>query len=314
MDLWQLKIFCKLVELKSFSKAGKAVHLTQPTVTSHIQDLEEYFGCRLIDRLSREAIPTKAGQVLYEYAQKLLALRDETENAIADFHGKIQGRLMIGGSTIPGTYLIPQIVGEFIRQYQDVTVSVTIGDTEEITDHILSGMADVGIVGAKVKDNKIEQEKFSEEDLKLVVWADHPWAGKASVSLESLIKEPFIIREHGSGTLKSVEQSLHQIGYGLGHFKIIAEMGSTAAVVQGIKNYLGVSVISTLAVSEELARGSLKALNIKGLNLKRNFYLTTCKHRSLSPVSDAFVKYLKSPAMKQIFGSRKDRQPRVSEG
>ncbi|NJL59673.1 MAG: LysR family transcriptional regulator, partial [Desulfobacteraceae bacterium] len=132
-----------------------------------------------------------------------MRLRIFTENS---------GRLMVGGSTIPGIYLIPKIIGEFIRQYQDVTVSVTIGDTEEIIDHILSGMADVGIVGAKVKDNKVEQEKFSEDDLKLVVWADHPWAGKASVSLESLIKEPFIIREHGSGTLKSVEQSLHQIG------------------------------------------------------------------------------------------------------
>ncbi len=299
MDLWQLKIFCKLVELKSFSKAGKAVHLTQPTVSSHIQDLEEYFGCRLIDRLSREAVPTKAGQVLYEYAQKLLALRDETENAIADFHGKIQGRLMIAGSSIPGTYLIPQIIGGFVRQYPDVTVSVTIGDTEEITEHILSGMADVGIVGAKVKDNKLNQEKFSEDDLKLVVWADHPWAGKSSVSLELLKTEPFIIREHGSGTLKSVEHSLHRSGHSLGHFRIVAEMGSTEAVVQGIRNHLGVSIISTIAVSEELACGSLKALHIKGLNLKRNFYLTTCKHRSLSPVSEAFVKYLNSSAMKK---------------
>lgn len=294
MDLWQLHIFCKVIELRSFSKAGKTIHLSQPTVSSHIQDLEEHFGCKLIDRFAREAVPTKAGAVLYEYARKLLALRDKAESAIADFHGKIRGRLVIGGSTIPGIYLIPKIIGGFIDKYQDVTISVNIGDTEEVVGHILSGESEVGIVGAKVSDSKIEQEKICDDDLKLVVWADHPWASQSSVSIDMLMKEPFIIREHGSGTLKSLEQSLNQIGYCIGDFRIVAEMGSTAAVVQGIKNRLGVSVISTIAVSEELAFGSLKALSINKLVLKRNFYLTTCKHRSFSPLSQAFVTYLKT--------------------
>jgi DNA-binding transcriptional LysR family regulator len=103
MDLWQLNIFCRVIELKSFSRAGNAVHLSQPTISSHIKDLEDHFDCRLIDRLSKEAIPTKAGELLYSYAKRMLALRDETETALAEYNGKIRGRLVIGGSTIPGT-------------------------------------------------------------------------------------------------------------------------------------------------------------------------------------------------------------------
>ena len=95
MDLWQLNIFCKVVELEGFSKAGKAVHLSQPTISSHIKDLEDHFECRLIDRLGKKAAPTKAGELLYNYARRLIALRDETENAMAEFHGKIKGRLVI---------------------------------------------------------------------------------------------------------------------------------------------------------------------------------------------------------------------------
>ena len=96
MDLWQLNIFCKVVELKSFSEAGKIIHLSQPTISSHIKDLEDHFDCRLIDRLARAAEPTKAGEILYRYASRLIHLKDEAEAALAEYHGKIQGRLIIG--------------------------------------------------------------------------------------------------------------------------------------------------------------------------------------------------------------------------
>ena len=132
MDLWQLHIFCKVIELKSFSKAGKAVHLSQPTISSHIKELEIHFNCRLIDRLTKEVVPTKAGELLHGYAKKLLALRDATESALAEYNGKIRGRLVIGGSTIPGTYLMPQLIADFKHPYPDVIISLVIGDTADI--------------------------------------------------------------------------------------------------------------------------------------------------------------------------------------
>jgi DNA-binding transcriptional LysR family regulator len=292
MDLWQLNIFCKVIELKSFSRAGKAVHLSQPTISSHIKDLEDHFECRLIDRLSKEAIPTKAGELLYDYAKRLLALRDETETALAEYNGKIRGRLVIGGSTIPGTYLMPQLIGDFKRKYPDVIVSVVIGDTDYIIESILKGDLELGIVGAKAETKKIIQNKLIEDEMRLIVPADHRWAGENRVSLKRLVSEPFILRERGSGTLKSLDQSLSRCGYRIENLNVVAELGSTQAICQGIKTGAGVSVISTLAVAEDLQADKLNALEVDGLDLKRNFYLTRHRYRSPSPLSEAFAKYL----------------------
>ena len=234
MDLWQLHIFCKVVENKSFSKAGRAIHLSQPTISSHIKDLEGHFGCRLIDRMTREALPTKAGRLLYDYALKLIALRNETETALAEFQEDIKGRLVIGGSTIPGGYILPRIIGAFSKSFPEVSIALKIGDTKQMIHDTISGAIEAAIVGAKADNKNIVQEKLIEDRLCLAVPADHKWAGRKSVGLKQLMREPFIVRERGSGTLTSIQKTLAEIGHGIGDLNIIAEMGSTEAVVQGI--------------------------------------------------------------------------------
>lgn len=292
MDLWQLKIFCKVIELKSFSMAGKMVHLSQPTVSSHIKDLEEHFGCRLIDRLSKEAVATKAGELLYGYAHKILAFGDEIEAAMAEFNGKIRGRLIIGGSTIPGGYLLPRLIGAFTEKYPDVTISLMVKDTEKIIAEVLSGNLELGVVGAKSGEKKIIQEKLIEDELRLIVPESHAWFRKSAIPLELLFTEPFIIRERGSGTLASIKQSLARAGCSLEDLKIVAELGSTEAIRQGIKNRLGVSILSTLAVAEEIIHGRLNAIVVSGLQLKRNFFLTRHKYRTPSPLNRLFIEFL----------------------
>jgi len=293
MDLWQLNIFCKVVELNGFSKAGNAIHLSQPTISSHIKDLENHFGCQLIDRLGKKAVPTKAGELLYQYARKLIALRDEIEAAMAEFHGRIKGRLVIGGSTIPGGYILPKYIGAFTKVYPEVTISLIIGDTDKIIQDVFSGSPEFGIVGAKTENKYISQEKLIEDEMRLIVTCDHKWAEKKHISPNLMFKEPFIVRERGSGTLKSIILSLKEKGYSSENLNIIAELGSTEAVIQGIKNKVGISILSTIAVAEELKAGTLKALTIEELNLKRSFYLITHKQRSSSPLCKAFITFLK---------------------
>ncbi len=293
MDLWQLHIFCKVFELKSFSKAGDAIHLSQPTVSSHIKDLEEHFGCRLIDRLTKEVMPTKAGELLYTYAREMLALRDETEIALAEFQGKVKGHLLIGGSTIPGVHILPEIVGNFMKAYPDVTISLAIGDTEKIISDTLSCALELGIVGAKTGDKRIFQEKLVQDQMKLVVPAAHKWARKDHIPLKALLKEPFIIRERGSGTLESIRHTLNRSGHSIEDLNVTSEMGSTQAVIQGIKHGMGISILSIIAVSEELKAGTLKSLAIEGVDLRRSFYLTRHKYRTASPLCQIFMKFLK---------------------
>ena len=300
MDLWQLNIFCKVIELKSFSKAGQAVHLSQPTISNHIKDLEDHFDCRLIDRLAKEAVPTKAGELLYGYAKKFLALRDETETALAEYNGKIRGRLVIGGSTIPGTYLMPQMIAGFKGQYPEVIISLIIGDTAHIIEGILDGSLELGLVGARAETQKIAQKQLISDEMRLIVPAHHRWANQNHVSMKQLISEPFILREPGSGTLKSLHQSLHDQGHMAEELNVIAELGSNEAICQGIKNGVGVSILSTLAVAEDLRAGKLSALKVDGLHLERSFYLTWHRHRSPSTLYQAFVKFLNENLQKQV--------------
>lgn len=300
MDLWQLHVFCKVVEFKSFSKAGKAVNLSQPTVSSHIKYLEDHFGCRLLDRLGKEVIPTKAGELLDGYANRLLAFRDEIENALAGFQGLVKGRLTIGGSTIPGGYILPRLIGPFVSDYPEVTVSIRIGDTQTIVNEVVSGEIELGIVGASTENKRIYQDKLIEDEMKLIIPHDHPWKDEKQISFAQLPKEPFIIRQKGSGTLKSLMNSLSASGHKLDELHIVAEMGSTTAVCQGIKNKIGISILSPIAVEEELRAGTLKALTIKGLSLRRNFYLTRNRQRTPSPLCQMFIQFIEKVCSKPV--------------
>jgi DNA-binding transcriptional LysR family regulator len=293
MDIWQLKIFCKVVELKSFSKAGAAVHISQPTVSSHIKYLEEFYGIKLIDRLAKEAIPTKAGELLYTYAKRILALRHEAESAMAEFQGNMKGKLTLGGSNIPGVYLLPKILGAFKKKYPRVELALVIRDTEEIVHGILAGDLELGIVGAVSNASNIFQEVLIEDELCLVVPAAHALGRTQRIGLDRLLKEPFIIREKGSGTLKSFQLSFARHGFQIEQLNVVAEIGSTAAVIQAVKNGVGVSILSRIAVSEESAAGLLHTVALDGIDLKRNFYLTWHKQRSLSPLNTACIAFLK---------------------
>jgi DNA-binding transcriptional LysR family regulator len=292
MDLWQLHIYCKVIELKSFSKAGEAVHLSQPTVSSHIKDLEDHFGCRLVDRLAKAAVPTAAGRLLYRYAVRLLSLKDETESAMAEFHGRVKGTLRIGGSTIPGIHILPQIVGQFNRQHPDVVISLAIKSTEKIVQEVADGSLELGLVGALTAQRQIRQDWVLADQLRLVVSPSHRWSRRQRVHLRELPQEPFILRESGSGTLQSLEENLNAEGLRVASFKVVAKMGSTQAVCQAIKHGIGVSIVSKLAVSDDLRTGTLRALKIDGLNLERHFYLTRHKHRTLSPLGRVFKDFL----------------------
>ena len=292
MDLWQLQIFCKVVELKSFSRAGRAVHLSQPTVSSHIKDLEDHFDCRLIDRMAKEALPTKAGRLLYRYAKRMISLRDDTESAMAEFKGKIKGSLELGGSTIPSAFVLPDIIGTFTSRFPEVNISLTIADTQQIIEAILSGDLELAVVGAVSNHAHIVQTRLIDDEMCLVVPAGHRWAGKKRITVKELYSEPFIVREQGSGTLKSIQNSFSEAGFSFNELKIVASIGSTEAIRQGVKSGIGVTILSSIAVTEDVAAGKLKTLSIDGLNLKRSFFLTYHRNRSLSPLSKTFIDFI----------------------
>ncbi len=299
MDLWQLKIFCKVVELQSFSRAAEAVHLSQPTVSSHVKDLEDHFGCRLIDRMGKVATPTRGGEILCVYAKRLLELAEETEAAISSFLGKPTGNLLIGGSTIPGAYILPHVMGAFRRLYPDVSLSLFIADTQEVTEKVLAGDLEAGVVGALPADKRLSAEPVGEDEIRLVTPAGHPLADKGYVKLSDLFREPLLIREPGSGTRRFLENALAQKGIELSSFRAVAQLGSTEAVREAVKAGLGVSFLSTLAVAGEIASGAVSALTVPDLSLTRTFYLIRDGRRTPSPLCQAFLDFMLTRSRKK---------------
>lgn len=294
MDLWQLHIFVSVIEHKSFSKASEAIHLSQPTVSSHIKELENHFQCRLLDRLGKTTEPTKAGKILYQYSKKLLNLRDQAESALYDFTGKVKGNLFIGGSTIPSAFIIPELIGPFIKDFPDIDIKLTVGDTMQIINDIKDGILEIGIVGARINDPQIMQKKLIKDEMKLIVPANHKWAKKASVDCSKLFNEKFIAREKGSGTWASILKSMETSAFDSKKLNTQITMGNTMSVIQGILNHLGISILSTMAVKDDIKNGRLAAVSVTGLNLDRYFYLTTAKKRTPSPICSKFIEYTTS--------------------
>lgn len=293
MDLHRLEIFVKVAELKSFTLAAEALRLSQPTVSEHIRSLEEMAGGTLVDRLGRELRLTPAGQILQRYAVKLLHLREEALQALADYRGELTGRMIIGASTIPGSYLLPQIIGKFKKQYPTIQITLRIANTATVGEMILTGEAGLGLVGSKLPEKRLGFAEVYLDELTLAVAPQHPWAGQADVTVAELYDQPFIVRERGSGTQMAVQEILGSHGLDFGKLTVAAEMPNTESVRQSIKAGLGIGILSRLAVAAELAYGDLVAVPIRGVELRRPLFLVHRLNRDLPAVYTAFGKFVR---------------------
>lgn len=293
MDLRRLEVFCKVVELRSFTKAAEAVLLSQPTISEHIRFLEETLGEKLVDRLGREALPTPAGQILYRYAMRMLRLREEAIQAMAMYRGDLSGRLILGASTIPGTYILPKILGSFKACHPSIQLTLRISNTAEIGEAVLRGDLETGVIGSRWKDRGLSFEEICSEELVLAVFPGHPWVDRHEVGMDELYGQPFILRQRGSGTRMAMTRVLEAHGFDLSQLFVVAEVGTTEAVRQSIKARIGISILSQQALEEDIQRGSLVPISLRGIRFYRAFYVIQRKNRQLSPLCEAFLVYLR---------------------
>jgi DNA-binding transcriptional LysR family regulator len=292
-DLRQLEIFRKVVDLGSFSKAANSVFLAQASVSERIATLENMVGTRLLDRLGRQVVPTKAGELLYKHAILLLDMKRTASLEMQEFLGVRRGEIQMGASTIPGEYILPGVIGLFRKKYPSISVALTIADTVDIHGRVLEGDFELGVVGSRVAHNALIYHELWEDELVLAVPAKHRWAKKKGVSLAELCEEPFIMREVGSGTLKIMEEYLEASrSKGADPLNVVAHLGTSTAVKEGIKAGLGISILSSRAVETEVKAGVLKALKVKGLSMSRSFYLIRDKRRIASPLCQAMLDFL----------------------
>ena len=292
MDLRELQAFCKIVERKSFSRAAEAMLLSQPTVSGHIKTLEDALGLRLFDRSGKQVTPTQAGDLLYGYARRILALFGEAEQALAEFKGGLKGSLCIGGSSIPGSYVLPPLIARFKQEYPGVKIHLQIGDSRAACRSVAEGHCDLAAVGAKFDDARLRFEPLADDEMMLVVPRSHAWARKRTARLKDLLGQPFIVREVGSGSRQFAEQTLAARGLDPRDLTVVAEMGSNEAVRQAVKAGFGMAIISHRAVEDDLRAGALAAVRLDSVRFVRQFFLAAHKTRTQSPACRAFLRFV----------------------
>ncbi len=202
LDLRRLQVFSQVYERRSFSRAAEDILLSQPTVSGHIKCLEDELGVRLFDRLGRKIIPTRAADLLHEYAVQVLKLLEEATSSLDALMERFRGELRLGGSTIPGEYLLPTLLGAFREQYPEVRATLIIGDTGGIAERVLEGDLELGVVGAVLAEERLLFEPLLADQVILAAPPGHPLGGQ-TIAAAQLAKWPLVLREPGSGTRSS---------------------------------------------------------------------------------------------------------------
>ena len=291
MHFKQLEVFVNVVRLKSFSKAAEVVYLSQPTVSAHINALEEELDTKLIVRSTKEVYPSK---IFYKYALDMLDLRDTAVADVKSSSTQVKGMLDIAASTVPSLYLLPRVIPGLLEKYPQLTFSIKQYDSVEVVHRIIDMDAEVGVTGAMFEKSGCVFEPVARDRLMIITPNTPEYAAlNGRITPEIIRGSRFISREYGSGTRKESETFLRGIGVDPSALRISVQLESTESVIQGVKNNLGISIVSKYACQDCLASGGILAFDYESPGLDRDFYAVYRKNRPLSPAAEAFIHELK---------------------
>jgi DNA-binding transcriptional LysR family regulator len=272
ITMQQLEVLFNLIDENSFSRAGSRMGLTQPSISKHIKNLEIFIDAPIIDRAQGGISLTAEGRVLYDYARKILKLRDEAKFKIESSSDRGLSHIFIGASSIPATYILPIVIGKYMNDNPACVVHIHSGDSRDVIDMIHDGRVEIGFIGKPITDKKLTAEPVWNDSLLLVFGKDYPSACSGSLSISELANISFVGREEGSGTRSIIEKAFKSVSPEV-KLNIISEMGSSEAVKEAVVAGLGAAIISVHAVKREIASGLVKTIPIEGLKIARPFFM-----------------------------------------
>ena len=289
MKINTLNMFVKLIDTGSYSKVAEKLDLTQPAVSMQIKFLEERFDTDLIIKENGKIKLTPAGQEVYSEAKKIINSWEKIIYRVEESKNKSIQKIVIGSSTIPSEYLLPDILAKLDTEDIDIKSTIKVGDSEEMIELLEKDKVDVIIVGYKPENPKYEVKEIARDELKLIVPKKHKFARKKEISIKELKNEKMVIREVGSGTRKAMLEGLKENGININELNIKCEMGSTEAILAGVQSGLGLSFVSELASSKAHNCSRVQEVNIKGINFNRKFYLAFNKNRKDEKIINKFL-------------------------
>jgi len=291
MEIRSLQVFLSVAKHLNFTRAGEEVNLSQPSVSVRIRQLETELGVKLFEQLGKRVGLTEAGSLLIPHARRVIAAIEDAKHAIDELQGLERGSLRIGASTTPGMYLIPKTIAQFKTRYPRIEIQLGINDTRQIEDGVVRNQFDFGFVGGHLAGDEVEVDPWLTDQLVLIVAPTHALARKKSVRPEALRDEKFILREQGSATRATIVKHLEQSNLPV---ESVMEMENPESIKKAVQNGLGIAFISVFAVEAELKAESLVAVQLRGIDIRRELKIVYRKDKHLGRAAKTFISMAQS--------------------
>jgi DNA-binding transcriptional LysR family regulator len=293
IENFRLKVFRTVAEHRNFRKAAEHLYITQPAVTQHIRALEESFSVPLFDRTGKEITLTPAGVILLRHVKQLDALIARAEEEMSALVGEVRGELRIAASMTIAQFVLPHILGDFVRRHPSVHFAIESSKTEEVINLIVSQRAALGLIEGPAHSRDVTVEPWIEDELVLAIPASHEWDNTREIAMTDLREARLLVRERGSGTREIVEQSMAERGISMRDLKSIMEVDSTEGILASIEAGLGIGFVSRRALRRSLLLGTLKMAPIRGVHLKRQFSLVYSRGPEPTGLPGLFLSHLR---------------------
>jgi DNA-binding transcriptional LysR family regulator len=293
VENFTLKVFRTVADKRNFTDAAEVLFLTQPAISLQIKSLEESLGVQLFDRSGKRVSLTAAGEVLLRYANLISELTDQARREIGLLQGEERGRLVLGASTTIAQYLLPRLVGEFTSKNPQVDLSIVGGNTERIVQALLDRQVELGLIEGPAGTRELKTERFLDDELALIVSPRHAWVreGASRVNVDALAGAPLILREHGSGTRRVVEEALRASGLKMKSLNVVLELDSTEAIKAAVEAGLGMAFVSRWALTKDVRLGSLGILDLEGVSMRRTFSFAYRQGPDPAGTAGAFLRF-----------------------
>jgi len=289
----RLQVFYTVAKQLSFTKAADILYMTQPAVTFQVKQLEEHFNTRLFERSHGKISMTAAGELVLGYAERILAMTGEMEARVGELTGQVSGPLMIGASTTIAEYQLPRVLGEFKDRFPQVQARLTVANSETIVAKIADHSLDVGLIEAPSHKDSLTTVACCEDELVMICSPNHPLSARASVDAHDIAEEPYVSREHGSGTREVVDDFFKDNGVNPDDLHIEMELGSREAIKGAVEAGLGVAIMSASAVVKEIRLGTLIAVPLAP-RLTRKLSMVYAPEKFRSKLLDAFIGFVEN--------------------
>jgi DNA-binding transcriptional LysR family regulator len=299
LDTHRLRIFLIAADTLNFSSAAKRLHLSQPSVSQHIQLLEQQIGSELFVRSGRRLCLTEAGAVLVPMAEKMVAMAMHTQEVMTNLKGEVHGHLHVGCSTTPGKYILPKLLSNFIHRYPQVHATCQVHSRQEALTQLSQGKIHLALASTHEFDKDCEFHKLYEDRIVLIAPLTHPWANKGNAQIEDLLKARLILREEDSGTYQVVKRGLEKSGVRLEELQPVLTLSNAEATALAVQEGLGVGFVSEIVV-ERLVPEKVAIIQIEELRDKfhQDIYIGQNMLQPTTIAQKAFWDFVTSPINK----------------